>query len=44
MHTINNVRICARKKRLELHSANIEIDHKRVNPNFITSYREAADN
>ena len=35
---INNVRISARKKKLEMDSANIEIDPKHFDPTFITSY------
>ena len=35
---INNVRIRARKKKLEMDSANIEIDPKHFDPTFITSY------
>ena len=38
-HMINNVRIRARKKKLELDSVNIEIDPKHFDPKFITSYK-----
>ena len=41
---INNVRIRARKKKLELDSANIEIDPKHFDSTLITSYIETTDN
>ena len=41
---INNVRIRVRKKKLELDSANIEIDPKHFDPKFITSYKDTAFN
>ena len=39
---INNVRIRARKKRLELENAGIEIDSKHFDTSFITSYRDTS--
>ena len=41
---INNVRIRARKKRLNLENADIEIDPKHVDTSFITTYRDTSDN
>ena len=41
---INNVRIRARKKRLELENAGIEIDSKHFDTSFITSYRDTYNN
>ena len=41
---INNVRIRARKKRLKLENADIEIDPKHVDTSFITTYRGTSDN
>ena len=38
-HMINNVRIRARKKKLELDSVNIEIDPKHFDQKIITSYK-----
>ena len=43
-HMINNIRIRARKKKLELDSANIQIDPKHFDPTFINSYMDTADN
>ena len=40
----NNVRIRVRKKKLELDSANIQIDCKHFDPSFINSYKDTADN
>ena len=40
---INNVRICTRKKRLELNSANIDIDPKYFDPTYITRQKDTAD-
>ena len=41
---INNVRIRALKKRLELDSANIQTDPNHFDPSFINSYMDTADN
>ena len=41
---INNVRIRAWKKKLELDSANIEIDPKHFDSTLITSYIDTTDN
>lgn len=41
---INNVRISARKKRLELDSANIDIDPKHFDTSFIDEYNGTVDN
>ena len=41
---INNVRICARKKKLELENADIEIDPKYFDSSFITTYQDTSDN
>ena len=42
---INNVRMCARKKKLELEFANIEINPKHFDPMFIPSvYKDTTDN
>ena len=43
-HMINNVRIRARKNRLELDYANIDIDPKYFDTTYITSYQDTADN
>ena len=41
---INNVRIRARNKRLELENADIKIYPKHFDTSFITSYRDTSDN
>ena len=38
-HMINNVTVRARKKKIELDSAHIEIDPRYFDPKFITSYK-----
>ena len=44
-HMINNVRMCARQKKLELEFANIEINPKHFDPIFIPSvYKDTTDN
>ena len=43
-HTINSVRISARKKRLALDSVNLKIDPKHFDSTFINSYTDTADN
>ena len=43
-HMINSVRIRARKKRLELDYANIDIDPKQFGTTYITSYQDTAGN
>ena len=43
-HMINNVSICAGKKKLELDDAKIEIDPKHVDTSFISTYRDVSDN
>ena len=43
-HMMNNVRICVRKKKLELDSANIVINPKQFDTSYITSYQDTAVN
>ena len=43
-HMINNVRIRARRRKLELDSKSIRIDPKYVDSSFIKSYVSSADN
>ena len=43
-HMINNVRIRARKKKLELDDSNIEIDPNYFDTSFISTYRDTSDN
>ena len=40
---INNVRIYARKRKLELDNAKIEINHKYFDTSFITEYKDTVD-
>ena len=43
-HMINNVRLRARRKKLELDSNNIQIDSKHFDSMFVKSYVDTADN
>ena len=43
-YMMNNIRIRAREKKLELDYANIDIDPKYVDTSYITSYQDTADN
>ena len=43
-HMINNVRIRARQKKLQLENTNIEIDPKHFDTSFISTYRHISDN
>lgn len=40
----NNIRIRARKRKLELDIVNIDIESKQFNTSFITEHNESADN
>ena len=43
-YMINNIRICARKKKLELENADIVIDSRPFDDSSITVYRDTHDN
>ena len=43
-HMINNIRIHARKKKIELENADIEIGHKDFDTSFIMTYRDISNN
>ena len=43
-HIINNVRIRAQKKRLELENADVVIDPKHFDPSFTTTYSDTSNN
>ena len=43
-YMINNIRICARKKKLELENADIVIDSRPFDDSSITVYRDTYDN
>ena len=44
IHIINNVRLRARREKLELDSKNIQIDPKHFDSTFINSYVDTVDN